>query len=119
MLQGAFAQLLMWLTGQQDVAFGIAVSGRPADVVGAESMVGLLINTVPARARLAATTTTAELLDQLQTAHNQTLEHQHLGCLKSTGSPGTTSCSTRCSPTKTIPSMLSRWAVTTSRWSRG
>ncbi|EUA33535.1 condensation domain protein [Mycobacterium xenopi 4042] len=78
-LQGAFAQLLMWLTGQQDVAFGIAVSGRPADVVGAESMVGLLINTVPARARLAATTTTAELLDQLQTAHNQTLEHQHLG----------------------------------------
>ena len=49
-LQGAWAQLLMWLTGQHDVAFGTAVSGRPAEVVGAESMVGLLINTVPVRA---------------------------------------------------------------------
>ena len=49
-LQGALAQLLCWLTGQHDVAFGAAVSGRPAEVAGAESMVGLLINTVPVRA---------------------------------------------------------------------
>ncbi|WP_156670677.1 condensation domain-containing protein, partial [Mycobacterium sp. E136] len=49
-LQAGFAQLLMRLTGQHDVAFGSAVSGRPADVSGAESMVGLLINTVPVRA---------------------------------------------------------------------
>jgi non-ribosomal peptide synthase protein (TIGR01720 family) len=77
-LQGAFAQLLCWLTGHHDVAFGTAVSGRPAEVAGAESMVGLLINTVPVRANIAATTTTADLLDQLQGAHNHTLEHQHL-----------------------------------------
>ncbi len=77
-LQGAWAQLLMWLTGQHDVAFGTAVSGRPAEVVGAESMVGLLINTVPVRATITAATTTAHLLDQLQSAHNHTLEHQHL-----------------------------------------
>ncbi|WP_231967431.1 condensation domain-containing protein, partial [Mycobacterium sp. E136] len=49
-LQSAWAQLLMWLTGRHDVAFGVVVSGRPADVSGAESMVGLLINTVPVRA---------------------------------------------------------------------
>ncbi|WP_227371226.1 non-ribosomal peptide synthetase, partial [Mycobacterium fragae] len=78
-LQGAFAQLLCWLAGQHDVVFGTTVSGRPAEVAGAESMVGLLINTVPVRARLTATTTTTELLDQLQTAYNDTLEHQHLG----------------------------------------
>ncbi len=77
-LQGAWAQLLMWLTGQQDVAFGTTVSGRPAEVVGADSMVGLLINTVPVRASITPTTTTADLLDQLQAAHNDTLEHQHL-----------------------------------------
>ena len=41
-------------------------------------MVGLLINTVPVRARITAATTTADLLDQLQSAHNDTLEHQHL-----------------------------------------
>ncbi|WP_139825969.1 non-ribosomal peptide synthetase, partial [Mycobacterium parmense] len=77
-LQGAFAQLLMRLTGHHDVAFGTAVSGRPTDVAGADSMVGLMINTVPVRARLTATTTTHDLLNQLQTAHNTTLEHQHL-----------------------------------------
>jgi glycopeptidolipid biosynthesis protein len=77
-LQGAFAQLLMWLTGQRDVAFGTTVSGRPAEVVGAESMVGLFINTVPVRARITAATTTADLLDQLQNTHIDTLEHQHL-----------------------------------------
>ena len=77
-LQAAWAQLLMWLTGQHDVAFGTAVSGRPAEVPGAESMVGLLINTVPVRAHITPATTTADLLDQLQSAHNDTLEHQHL-----------------------------------------
>ena len=77
-LQGAFAQLLCWLTGHHDVAFGTAVSGRPAEVAGADSMVGLLINTVPVRATITAATTTADLLDQLQSAHNDTLEHQHL-----------------------------------------
>src|SRR4029077_20261402 len=77
-LQGAWAQLLMWLTGQHDVAFGAVVSGRPAEVVGAESMVGLFINTVPVRANITPATTTAELLDQLQSAHTHTLEHQHL-----------------------------------------
>jgi glycopeptidolipid biosynthesis protein len=77
-LQAAWAQLLCGLTGQRDVAFGAAVSGRPTDMVGAESMVGLLINTVPVRADMTAATTTAELLDQLQNAYNETVEHQHL-----------------------------------------
>ena len=78
MLQGAFAQLLCWLTGQHDVAFGTTVSGRPAEVPGADSMVGLLINTVPVRATITPATTTTDLLDQLHSAHNHTLDHQHL-----------------------------------------
>ena len=77
-LQAGWAQLLMWLTGQHDVTFGAAVSGRPTELPGAESMVGLLINTVPVRATINAATTTTELLNQLQHAHNHTLEHQHL-----------------------------------------
>ncbi|WP_156669618.1 non-ribosomal peptide synthetase, partial [Mycobacterium sp. E3339] len=77
-LQAAWAQLLAWLTGQDDVVFGAVVSGRPAEVPGAESMVGLLINTVPVRATITAATTVAGLLDQLRRAHNQTLEHEHL-----------------------------------------
>jgi glycopeptidolipid biosynthesis protein len=38
----------------------------------------LLINTVPVRATLTAETTIADLLEQLQGAYNNTLEHQHL-----------------------------------------
>ncbi len=77
-LQAAYAQLLCWLTGSRDVVFGTTVSGRPAEVSGVESMVGLFINTVPVRAHLTATTTPAELLDQLQGGYNDTLDHQHL-----------------------------------------
>ncbi len=78
LLQGAYARVLMSLTGQRDVAFGTTVSGRSDEVLGADSMVGLLINTVPVRASIAATTTTADLLDQLQNDHAQTFDHQHL-----------------------------------------
>ncbi|WP_198157790.1 AMP-binding protein, partial [Mycobacterium celatum] len=46
--------------------------------MGADTMVGLFINTVPVRARITAATTTAELLEQLQNIHNDTLEHEHL-----------------------------------------
>ncbi|GAB3010478.1 hypothetical protein GCM10027213_23720 [Mycobacterium bourgelatii] len=77
-LQGAYAQLLMLLTGQHDIAFGVPVSGRPTDLVDAESMVGLLVNTVPVRVNGAAATTVAELIDQLHSLHHDTLEHQHL-----------------------------------------
>ena len=76
-LQAAFARLLCWLTGRYDVAFGATVSGRPAEVAGVESMVGLFINTVPVRATLTAATTTADLLAQLQGAYTDTLDHQH------------------------------------------
>ncbi len=77
-MQAAWAQILMGLTGRHDVAFGIAVSGRPTELAGADSMVGLLINTVPMRARITAATTVAGLLEQLQGVYNATLEHQHL-----------------------------------------
>ncbi|WP_156425237.1 non-ribosomal peptide synthetase, partial [Mycobacterium sp. GA-1285] len=77
-LQSVWSQVLVSLTGHHDVAFGTTVSGRPAEVAGAESMVGLFINTVPVRAHITAATTTADLLDQLQSAHNHILEHEHL-----------------------------------------
>jgi amino acid adenylation domain-containing protein/thioester reductase-like protein/non-ribosomal peptide synthase protein (TIGR01720 family) len=77
-LQAAWAQLLMSMTGRPDVTFGTAVSGRPTELPGAESMVGLMINTVPVRATITPTTTTEDLLNQLHTTHNHTLDHQHL-----------------------------------------
>ncbi|MGE2689180.1 condensation domain-containing protein, partial [Mycolicibacterium pulveris] len=78
-LQGAWGQLLMSLTGRPDVVFGSVVAGRPAEVSGADSMVGLLINTVPVRASINAATTAVDLIDQLQQIRNDTFEHEHLG----------------------------------------
>ncbi|MFF4675207.1 amino acid adenylation domain-containing protein, partial [Streptomyces sp. NPDC001279] len=48
-VQGAWALLLGRYAGTHDVLFGTTVSGRPAELPGAESTVGLFINTVPVR----------------------------------------------------------------------
>ncbi|MCW2561791.1 MAG: linear gramicidin synthetase subunit, partial [Mycobacterium sp.] len=78
-LQGAWAVVLTSLTGKHDVAFGTPRSRLgQLEVADAESMVGLLINTVPVRANITTATTVIDLLEQLQSAHNNTLEHQHL-----------------------------------------
>ncbi|HZF38189.1 MAG TPA: amino acid adenylation domain-containing protein, partial [Blastocatellia bacterium] len=42
--------------GAGDVVFGSVVSGRPVDLTGAESMVGLLINTLPLRVYISTDT---------------------------------------------------------------
>lgn len=48
-VQGAWALLLSVYSGEPDVMFGAVVSGRPADLPGAESTVGLFVNTLPVR----------------------------------------------------------------------
>jgi amino acid adenylation domain-containing protein/non-ribosomal peptide synthase protein (TIGR01720 family) len=48
-VQGAWALLLSRYSGEDDVVFGATVSGRPAELQGIESMVGLFINTLPVR----------------------------------------------------------------------
>jgi amino acid adenylation domain-containing protein/non-ribosomal peptide synthase protein (TIGR01720 family) len=54
LVQGAWALLLSRHSGERDVVFGTTVSGRPADLPGVESMVGMFINTVPTRVRVDA-----------------------------------------------------------------
>ncbi|MBD2183513.1 amino acid adenylation domain-containing protein [Planktothrix sp. FACHB-1355] len=48
-VQGAWALLLSRYSGEQDIVYGATVSGRPPTLAGAESMVGLFINTLPVR----------------------------------------------------------------------
>jgi len=52
MLQTAWALLLGRWSGEHDVLFGVVVAGRPAELAGVESMVGLFLNTLPVRLRL-------------------------------------------------------------------
>jgi hypothetical protein len=49
---GAWAFILSEVSGENDVVFGTAVAGRPAELAGAESMVGVFINTLPLRVTL-------------------------------------------------------------------
>ena len=51
-VQGAWALLLGRYTDGDDVLFGATVSGRSADLDGIENIVGLFINTIPARVRI-------------------------------------------------------------------
>ena len=110
-LQGAFAQLLCWLTGQHDVAFGAVVSGRPAEVVGADSMVGLFINTVPVRANITRGNHHRRPARSAATAPTTTPSSTSTWrSARSTASPVTTNCSTPCSCTKTTRSTPPRWS---------
>ena len=65
-IQGLWAVLLGRLTDRDDVVFGITVSGRPPDLDGVEQMVGLFINTVPLRVRLAPGEPLAAMLARIQ-----------------------------------------------------
>ncbi|MEY9874261.1 amino acid adenylation domain-containing protein [Streptacidiphilus sp. MAP12-33] len=52
LLQGAWALLLARYSGSQDVCFGGTVSGRTPDVPGVDSIIGMLVNTLPVRVRV-------------------------------------------------------------------
>ncbi|WP_238697137.1 condensation domain-containing protein, partial [Streptomyces sp. E2N166] len=75
-LQGAWALTLSQAVGRDDVVFGTTVSGRPAELEGVESMVGLFINTLPLRARLDPAESVTDLLRRLQSEQARLLNHQ-------------------------------------------
>ncbi|GAA4791365.1 non-ribosomal peptide synthase/polyketide synthase [Streptomyces ziwulingensis] len=74
-LQGAWALLLSRYGGGADVVFGTTVSGRPADLPGVTSMVGLFINTLPTRARIDADRPLLDFLAELQAAQSESRRH--------------------------------------------
>ena len=65
-MQAAWAILLGRLTGRDDVVFGVTVAGRPPEIAGIESMVGLFINTLPLRIKLPASKPLIDLLKEVQ-----------------------------------------------------
>ncbi|MGW2089160.1 amino acid adenylation domain-containing protein [Streptomyces sp. NPDC001880] len=79
LVQGSWALTLAGLTGRQDVVFGATVSGRPPALSGADSMVGLFINTVPVRVRCAPGQSLAEVFTGLQSRQAALLDHHHYG----------------------------------------
>ncbi|WP_251070431.1 non-ribosomal peptide synthetase [Streptomyces sp. ISL-96] len=78
-VQGGFGLVLGDVVGSHDLVFGSTVSGRQAAVEGVEALVGLLINTVPARLRWRPEQPLAEVLAGFQDGQADLLDHQHLG----------------------------------------
>ncbi|QJI45129.1 non-ribosomal peptide synthase/polyketide synthase [Pseudomonas sp. ADAK2] len=77
LIQAAWLLLLQRLTGQESVAFGATVSGRPSELKGVEQQIGLFINTLPVIASPRSELTVGQWLQSVQ-AQNITLrEHEH------------------------------------------
>ncbi|MET7773637.1 amino acid adenylation domain-containing protein [Nocardia sp. NPDC005366] len=79
LVQAAWGILLGRLTGRSDVVFGGTVSGRPAELSGVESMVGLFINTLPVRVRIDDGATVGAQLQRLQRDQAELLDHHYVG----------------------------------------
>ncbi|MTE14115.1 non-ribosomal peptide synthetase [Nocardia aurantiaca] len=78
-VQAAWAILLARTTDRDDILFGTTVSGRPADLTGVENIVGLFINTIPVRIRLAPGESVGALLRRVQREQFELTSHHHLG----------------------------------------
>ncbi|NBH06500.1 non-ribosomal peptide synthetase, partial [Amycolatopsis sp. SID8362] len=78
-VQGAWAALLARYSGETEVCFGATVSGRPAELPGADDIAGLFINTLPVRVRLDRDRGVADWLRDLQANQAEARRFGHLG----------------------------------------
>ncbi|WP_419788897.1 amino acid adenylation domain-containing protein [Mucilaginibacter sp. E4BP6] len=77
-IQGVWSYLLSAYTGQEDVLFGVTVSGRPAELENADRRVGLYIHTIPQRSVLPGSGSFMEWLSVIQHAQTASREHPYI-----------------------------------------
>ncbi|MEU0398710.1 amino acid adenylation domain-containing protein [Streptomyces sp. NPDC006197] len=77
-VQGAWALLLSRYSGDRDVVFGATVSGRPADLPGVDSMVGMMLNTQPVRIRIDSGGPVPAWLEQVQRAQAEARQYEYV-----------------------------------------
>jgi non-ribosomal peptide synthetase component F len=79
LVQGAWALVLSRLGGSTDVVFGATSAGRPADLPGVETMLGLLITTIPVRVSVDPAQPVATWLRGIQDQQTAARDHEHAG----------------------------------------
>ncbi|WP_276574997.1 non-ribosomal peptide synthetase [Pseudomonas tohonis] len=77
LVQAAWLLLLQRHTGQDGVAFGATVAGRPAELRGIQEQIGLFINTLPVIASPRPEQPLVDLLQALQAQNLALREHEH------------------------------------------
>jgi non-ribosomal peptide synthetase component F len=85
LLQGAWGLLLSQHTGSPDVVFGATRACRHATIDGAETMVGLFINTLPVRLQVNAALPLVDWLRELRRKNIEVRNYEHTPLLKITG----------------------------------
>nr|WP_227985270.1 non-ribosomal peptide synthetase [Nocardia spumae] len=78
-IAAAWALNLRTLTGDTDVIFGTAVSGRPPELALVDQTLGMFLNTIPVRVQLDPTLTLRQLLTRIQQQHARMLDHHYIG----------------------------------------
>ncbi|MFI5647209.1 amino acid adenylation domain-containing protein [Kitasatospora sp. NPDC051705] len=86
--QGAWALLLSRYSGEREVCFGSAVSGRPADLPDVESMIGLFINNLPVRVEVRPEQPVLDWLGDLQRGQVQARSHEYVSLAQIRGWTG-------------------------------
>ncbi|MEZ0350502.1 amino acid adenylation domain-containing protein [Mycobacterium sp. pR1184] len=79
LMQMAWALVLSRLTDSHDVVFGVTLSGRPPELAGVETMIGLFINTVPMRVQLDPAADVGDQCRAVQRDAALLREHGYLG----------------------------------------
>ena len=77
LVQGAWSLLLSRYSGEDDIVFGATLAGRHSTIEGADEMVGLFINTLPVRVRLAPDAALLPWLRGLRAQWTAMLAHGH------------------------------------------
>jgi surfactin family lipopeptide synthetase C len=77
LVQAAWALLLSRYSGEEDVVFGTVVSGRPPELMGAESVVGLFVNPLPVRVKIDPQDFILSCLKQLQAQQVEARQYEY------------------------------------------
>ncbi|MCT4351664.1 amino acid adenylation domain-containing protein [Streptomyces sp. Je 1-79] len=78
-LNAAWGLVLSAMTGRGDVAFGTAVAGRPADVPDVAGIIGMFLNTIPARVAFAPDEPLLDLLRRMQSERAGVMPYEYVG----------------------------------------
>lgn len=77
LVQAAWGLELAFENDSDDVVFGATVSGRPPELPGVESMIGLFINTLPVRVRPQKECALLEFLKRLQARQAEMRQYEY------------------------------------------
>jgi thioesterase domain-containing protein len=76
---GAWALTIAQITGRTDAVVGSTVAGRPLDLSGAESIVGMFINNIPVRLTIDRDEPLVGCLGRLQAQQVDSRRYEHVG----------------------------------------